>query len=151
MIRKALVTVLLAVPLLVLGAATPALAVGCHGASCNGKSPVVMGCAADAVTVTSVVDQDNAAGGTFGRQVVQLRYSRRCNAAWARVIAAAGGTAHVTWSRAFMGGYRTSTQRSLAGPGSVYSKMRSGSAVNACGRTSFNEGAVVMAHCATAG
>ena len=128
-----------------------ASAVGCHGSTCNGKSPVAMGCGADAVTINSVVDEDNASGGTFGRQVVELRYSRKCNASWSRVTGAAGGTAHVKSSLAYMGGYKNSTRRSKTGPGSVYSNMRSGSAINSCGRTSFQGGAIVMSHCATAG
>ena len=39
----------------------------------------------------------------------------------------------------------------LVGPGSVRSKMRTGSAVNACGRTVWNHGAVIELNCATAG
>ncbi len=136
---------------LTLGATTPALAAGCGGSACNGKSPVTMGCAADAVTINSVVDEDHASGGTFGRQVVQLRYSRKCNASWSRVTATAGGTATVTSTRAYMGGYSASTRRTINGPGSVYSNMRSGSAIDSCGRSSYNNGAVVKTHCATAG
>jgi Protein of unknown function (DUF2690) len=126
-------------------------AVGCRGTSCRGKSPITMGCSADAVTINSVVDEDRASGGTFGRQVVELRYSRRCNASWSRVSASAGGTASVTTSSAYMGGHKLSTQRKRNSSGSVYSKMRSGSAISSCGRTSFNSGAVVKVNCATAG
>jgi hypothetical protein len=50
-----------------------------------------------------------------------------------------------------VGGYRTSTQRTRTGPGTVFSNMRAGSAVNACGRTVWNHGAVVKQACATAG
>jgi Protein of unknown function (DUF2690) len=128
-----------------------AAAASCRGSSCNGKNPVTMGCAADAVTINSVVDEDRASGGTFGRQVVQLRYSRKCNASWSRVTGTAGGTAAVTSSAAYMGGYKSSTQRTRSSSGSVYSKMRAGSAINSCGRTSYNNGAVVKVHCATAG
>ena len=131
--------------------AVAAPTVGCRGSGCNGKDPVTMGCAADAASVNKVVDEDRASGGTFGRQVVTLRYSRRCNASWARVTSSAGGTAAVTTATAYMGGYRTSTKRTMSGPGSLYSKMRSGSAINACGRTSFNSGAVFKTNCATAG
>lgn len=138
-----------AVPLV--SVAGRASAAGCSGSGCNGKSPAAMGCRADAVTVNNVVDEDHASGGTFGRQVVELRYSRHCNASWSRVTATAGGTAHVTSSVAYMGGYKTTTQRSRTGSGSVYSKMRAGSAINSCGRSSYNAGAVVKVHCATAG
>ena len=142
-------TIVSAVP--IFGFAGSAVAAGCSGSGCNGKSPVAMGCGADAVTVNDVVDEDHASGGTFGRQVVELRYSRRCNASWSRVTASAGGTAHVTSSVAYMGGYKTSTQRTRSGAGSVFSKMRAGSAINSCGRSSYNAGAVVKVHCATAG
>ena len=134
-----------------LGIAGAAPTVGCRGSGCNGKSPVAMGCAADAASINKVVDEDRASGGTFGRQVVTLRYSRRCNASWARVTSSAGGTAAVTNATAYMGGYKTSTKRTMTGPGSIYSKMRSGSAINACGRTSYNSAAVVKTNCATAG
>jgi hypothetical protein len=142
--------VVMATAVTVLSAA-PASAAGCFGHTCNGRNPVAMGCGADAVTINHVTQQDNASGGTFGRQVVQLRYSRRCNASWARVIASAGGTAHVTSSSAYMGGFSSTTRRTIFASGSVYSNMRAGSAVNACGRTSFNHGNVVFTNCATAG
>jgi Protein of unknown function (DUF2690) len=132
-------------------ASNPASAASCRGSSCNGKSPITMGCVADAVNINQVVDQDNASGGTFGRQVVTLRYSRKCNASWARVTASAGGTARVTSSVAYMGGYKPSTKRTRNGPGSTYSNMRAGSAISSCGKSSFNNGAVVKTHCATAG
>ncbi len=148
---RLLLAVALVAPLAVLASAAPAYAVGCRGSGCNGRNPVTMGCAADAVSINHVVFEDHASGGTFGRQVVTLRYSRRCNASWARVTASAGGTAAVTSSSAYMGGYRTSTIRYRSGAGSVYSNMRAGSAINACGRTSWNHGAVVKVQCATAG
>lgn len=144
--------VVLAVPFAVIaGPQNANAAVGCRGSGCNGKSPVTMGCAADAVSINRVVDEDRASGGTFGRQVVTLRYSRRCNASWARVTASAGGTARVTRTTAYMGGYKATTKRVLNGAGSTYSNMRAGSAINACGKTSFNNGAVVKTNCATAG
>jgi Protein of unknown function (DUF2690) len=131
---------------------SPALAATtCRGSSCNGKSPVAMGCVADAVNINQVVDQDNASGGTFGRQVVTLRYSRRCNASWSRVTATAGGTARVSSTVAYMGGYKSTTKRTRNGPGSTYSNMRAGSAINSCGTSSFNNGAVIKTNCATAG
>ena len=90
----------------VVAVAGPASAAGCSGSGCNGKSPAAMGCGVDAVTVNNVVDEDHASGGTFGRQVVELRYSRACNASWSRVTASAGGMAHVTSPVAYMGGYK---------------------------------------------
>ena len=130
--------------------APSAFAVGCHGSGCNGKSPATMGCSADAVSVNHVVFDDRASGGTFARQVVTLRYSRACNASWSRVTASAGGTAHVTSSTAYMGGFKTSTKRTLAGPGSVYSNMRAGSSIESCATTRFNS-TIIETHCATAG
>ena len=110
-----------------------------------------MGCSADATSINHVTNEDHASGGTFGRQVVTLRYSRRCNASWSRVNATAGGTAAVTTSAAWMGGYKASTKRTRSGPGSVYSNMRAGSSIVTCGRSSYNTGAVVMTHCTSAG
>ena len=124
-----------------------AMAARCSGSSCNGKSPTLMACSADAVTVNSVVDEDHASGGTFGRQVVQLRYSKACNAFWSRATAVAGGTARVTSSVAYFGGFKVSTNRSRSGQGSVASNMRSGPAIHACGRTVFSDGAVVKRNC----
>ena len=88
-------------------------------------------------------------GGTFGRQVVTLRYSQRCKASWSRVTASAGGTAAVTKNVAFMNRYSSKTKRTVNGPGSVYSKMRSGKA-RACGTTNFNGKAVIETHCVSA-
>lgn len=51
-------------------------AVGCYGAGCRGKDPQAMGCNADAVTLASA--------SAPGQYRVDLRYSRRCNARWAR-------------------------------------------------------------------
>jgi hypothetical protein len=133
------------------GEAATAATAGCRGRTCNGKSPVAMRCATDAVTINSVVDEDRASGGTFGRQVNSIRYSRRCNASWARVTATAGGTAIATRSTAYMGGYKPSTQRTRNGPGSTYSNMRSGSSINACARTTFGSNAVVKKNCASTG
>jgi Protein of unknown function (DUF2690) len=64
-------------------------AVGCRDAGCSGKSPVSMRCERDAVSLNFVVFEDHASGGTFGRQVVTLRYSPRCRASWSRVTASA--------------------------------------------------------------
>ncbi len=124
-------------------------AVGCHDSGCNGKSPVSMGCDRDAVSLNAVVFEDHASGGTFGRQVVTLRYSPRCRASWSRVTASAGGTAAVTKNVAFLNRYSTKTKRTANGPGSIYSKMRSGKG-RACGTTHFNGKAVIETHCVSA-
>jgi len=137
----------LAVPISSFISASPSFAAGCHASGCNGRNPVSMGCDRDAVTLNQAVFEDHASGGTFGRQVVALRHSSRCNASWSRVTATAGGTASVTTSTAYIGSFRTSTRRSRSGHGTVYSNMRAGSTVHACGRTSFNHGAVIKSNC----
>lgn len=60
----------------VLTAPNPAAAWSCSGASCRGKDPQTWGCNRDARTLSSI-----ARYGTL----VELRYSRRCNAVWSRV------------------------------------------------------------------
>jgi Protein of unknown function (DUF2690) len=122
---------------------------GCHDSGCNGKSPVSTGCDRDAVSLNSIVFEDHASGGTFGRQVVTLRYSPRCRASWSRVAASAGGTAKVTKNIAFVNRHSSKTKRTSSGPGSTYSKMRSGKA-RACGTTKFNGSAVIETHCVSA-
>jgi Protein of unknown function (DUF2690) len=72
-----------------------ASAAGCRDSLCNGRSSVSMGCDRAAVSLNSVVFEDHASGGTFGRQFVTLRYSPRCRASWSRVTASAGGAAAV--------------------------------------------------------
>ena len=57
-------------------------AVGCTGASCQGKDPNAMGCDADAVT-----------RGEFTTDTIriELRYSRNCFAGWVRATAVKKG------------------------------------------------------------
>jgi hypothetical protein len=77
---------------------------GCYGAGCRGKGPMQMGCNKDAVTLASASDYNFR---------VELRYSRKCNARWARTtfwrqsyypvrIYAQLGTGEITrnWGRA---------------------------------------------------
>ncbi|MFE9096135.1 DUF2690 domain-containing protein [Streptomyces sp. NPDC007264] len=57
--------------------------VKCSGAGCTGKDPENMGCGGTrATTATSV---------TVGTTLVEVRYSRTCGAAWARITRAAQG------------------------------------------------------------
>lgn len=72
---------------LALGVTAPAEASGqaaaapaCKGASCNGKNPNATGCDKDAVTPAGAVARSD--GG--GPPAVQMRYSKKCNAVWAR-------------------------------------------------------------------
>ncbi len=149
-LRMLTISALIAIPG-ALGAfgSTASAAVRCHDSGCNGKSPVWMGCERDAVSLNLVVFEDHASGGTFGRQVVTLRYSPRCKASWSRVTASAGGTAAVTKNVAFINRHSSTTKRTVTGPGSIYSKMRSGKA-RACGTTNFNGNAVIETHCVSA-
>ncbi|MDT0610274.1 helix-turn-helix domain-containing protein [Streptomyces lancefieldiae] len=57
--------------------------VKCGGDLCTGKDPEVMGCGGDLVTT--------AATATVGTAAVEVRYSKTCGAAWARVTQAAQG------------------------------------------------------------
>ncbi|MFI8949315.1 DUF2690 domain-containing protein [Streptomyces sp. NPDC053750] len=57
--------------------------VKCSGDLCTGKDPEVMGCGGDLVTT--------AATATVGTAAVEVRYSKTCGAAWARVTQAAQG------------------------------------------------------------
>lgn len=59
-----------------------ATAVKCKGSSCTGKDPQVMGCEKDAKTIAST-----RPGG--GGPKVELRYSKKCRAGWARIQKAA--------------------------------------------------------------
>lgn len=62
--------------------ASPAAAAGCRGSSCNGRYPDPMGCSTGAHTLESF---------WRGNSYIELRYSPRCNSAWAR------GTSYNTW------------------------------------------------------
>jgi hypothetical protein len=57
--------------------ATTQAKAGCYGANCRGRDPQAMGCSHDAVTLAS--------RHRLGFQV-ELRYSRACNAKWARTM-----------------------------------------------------------------
>ncbi|GAA3032403.1 hypothetical protein GCM10010448_13040 [Streptomyces glomeratus] len=57
--------------------------VKCGGASCTGRDPEKMGCGGTLARSTSSV--------TVGTTLVEVRYSRTCGAAWARITRAARG------------------------------------------------------------
>ncbi|MGW2175294.1 DUF2690 domain-containing protein [Streptomyces sp. NPDC005047] len=57
--------------------------VKCSGDACTGKDPEAMGCGGDLVTT--------AATATVGTTAVEVRYSKTCGTAWARVTQAAQG------------------------------------------------------------
>ncbi|MFD1661989.1 DUF2690 domain-containing protein, partial [Streptomyces caeni] len=57
--------------------------VKCGGAGCTGKDPEDMGCGGTRATTTTSV--------TVGTTLVEVRYSKTCGAAWARITRAAQG------------------------------------------------------------
>ena len=92
---------------------------GCYGSGCNGKDPQTMGCAADARTLAS--------RSAYGIRV-ELRYSKRCNARWARTAIA--GMAYDASPFAYLGsGNRTYR---IANARSVWSYMWT-TPIRACG------------------
>ncbi|MGW7077076.1 XRE family transcriptional regulator [Streptomyces sp. NPDC054871] len=57
--------------------------VECSGKSCTGKDPETMGCGGELAATTTRA--------TVGKAVVEVRYSKTCGAAWARITQAAPG------------------------------------------------------------
>lgn len=57
--------------------------VECSGKSCTGKDPETMGCGGELATTTTRA--------TVGKALVEVRYSKTCGAAWARITQAAQG------------------------------------------------------------
>lgn len=57
--------------------------VECSGKSCTGKDPETMGCGGEFASTT--------ARATVGKALVEVRYSKTCGAAWARITQAAQG------------------------------------------------------------
>jgi len=95
----------------------------CYGHTCRGKDPNAMGCDKDAYTLTA----------THSREIkVELRYSARCDARWARTTTL---HPHHNYISAWLGTGKTTMR---TGIGSViWSDMWSGP-VKACG-SSFNK------------
>ncbi|MFJ2784897.1 MULTISPECIES: DUF2690 domain-containing protein [unclassified Streptomyces] len=101
--------------------------VRCAGADCAGRDPEGMGCGGDlAVTV---------AGAQVGAARVEVRYSRVCGAAWARIGGAApGDTVTVTASGAERSATVVSgTGTAAAGAYTPMVAVGSGTAARACG------------------
>ncbi|NEC95516.1 XRE family transcriptional regulator [Streptomyces albidoflavus] len=57
--------------------------VKCAGADCTGEDPEAMGCAGEQAVTSATA--------TVGPTVVEIRYSKTCEAAWARITQAAAG------------------------------------------------------------
>ncbi|POX40903.1 XRE family transcriptional regulator [Streptomyces sp. Ru73] len=99
--------------------------VKCAGAGCVGKDPEEMGCGGDQATTPS--------RGVMGSALIEVRYSKVCGAAWARLTGAAqGDRASVT-----SGGH--TEQARAARDGSAYTAMvpvtGAPEKVKACGTT----------------
>ncbi|MFC9649340.1 DUF2690 domain-containing protein [Streptomyces sp. NPDC056937] len=63
--------------------------VKCGGDACTGKDPEEMGCGGEFV--------ETVASATVGTALIEVRYSKRCSAAWARITqAAVGGEVRIT-------------------------------------------------------
>ena len=127
----------------VVAPAAQAAPVGCHGSSCTDQNPQTEGCAHDAVTLARRTWADHAAGSS-GTIVVELRFSKACDASWARAYARGVGTVKVTTSSAWLTGHKSATIRSRGGSGPVFSLMRPGTGHTAKARVDFNDGAVVQ-------
>ncbi|UQA93498.1 helix-turn-helix domain-containing protein [Streptomyces halobius] len=98
--------------------------VKCSGADCAGQDPEEKGCA-DEHAVT-------AARGVAGGALIEVRYSKVCRAAWARITAAAQGD-----QATISAGDRSATARAGA-DGDAYTPMvevTDASKVSACGTT----------------
>ncbi|MGW6023226.1 XRE family transcriptional regulator [Streptomyces sp. NPDC055099] len=57
--------------------------VECSGKDCTGKDPETMGCGGELATTTTRA--------TVGKALIEVRYSKTCGAAWARITQAAPG------------------------------------------------------------
>ncbi|MFI0979927.1 DUF2690 domain-containing protein [Streptomyces sp. NPDC021093] len=57
--------------------------VKCNGKACDGKDPEAMGCGGEYATTS--------ARGKVGTAAIEVRYSKTCGAAWARITGAASG------------------------------------------------------------
>lgn len=64
----------------------------CSGTGCNYQDPAAAGCAADGVTLESF---------RYSGVLFELRYSRRCNAAWTRTTG--GSSPNCSWWAASIG------------------------------------------------
>ena len=106
------------------GAPNPATAHSCNGATCRGQDPNITGCSQGAVNLTVR---------KLGGVRIELRYSARCNAKWARVTNLAGGQS--PWTLAALSPWHDSVNV-IQQKRVVWSKMWSGKGIAACGAAS---------------
>ncbi len=139
---KLLISVIAASGVL-LGGTHPASALArCRGAACNGRDPRAMGCAADAVTTAISPNPGTAAAGW--QEVVELRFSRRCQTRWSRVTSRLAAAA-VKSNTAYLSGH-PSTRVTKGAVAVVWSRMWT--AGSACGNTiSVSDPSYHPTHC----
>lgn len=104
----------------------------CYGASCRGKDPAKMGCDRDARTIAVAKD-------ARGEVRVELRYSKMCNARWARTTVKAGFPSSLVYAQLGSGAVTRHTSKHHM----VWSQMWSG-AIKACGGA-YSKGPLVKA------
>ncbi|AEM87947.1 helix-turn-helix domain-containing protein [Streptomyces violaceusniger] len=97
--------------------------VKCAGEDCGGQDPQAMGCGAAATTTADV---------TVGTAYVEVRYSKTCRAAWARITRAAPGDVIQIKAPGARGGAARAQNSSVGADGDAYTKMIS---VDATART----------------
>ncbi|GAA0650175.1 hypothetical protein GCM10009548_14800 [Streptomyces malaysiensis subsp. malaysiensis] len=88
--------------------------VKCAGEDCAGQDPQTMGCGAAATTTADV---------TVGTAYVEVRYSRTCKAAWARITRAAPGDVIEVEAPGAKGGAARSQRARVGADGDAYTKM----------------------------
>ncbi|GAA1095520.1 MULTISPECIES: helix-turn-helix domain-containing protein [Streptomyces violaceusniger group] len=88
--------------------------VKCAGQDCTGQDPQAMGCGASATTTADV---------TVGTAYVEVRYSKTCEAAWARVARATPGDVIQVRTPGANGGAARSQSGRVGADGDAYTKM----------------------------
>jgi len=129
-LRSIVLMIMLVAGVLAWPSALSASSVGCHGTGCRGKDPQAMGCWRDARTL-AVRPIPGTAGAGFN-EYVELRYSPRCGAKWARTLSRVAPQTIRTG--AYVYGHFAATKVTKYGLGAsrVWSKMWTGT-VRACG------------------
>ncbi|MCQ8189231.1 helix-turn-helix domain-containing protein [Streptomyces rugosispiralis] len=88
--------------------------VKCAGQDCAGQDPQAMGCGTAATTTADV---------TVGTAYVEVRYSKTCEAAWARIARAAPGDVIQVKAPGANGGAARSQSGRVGADGDAYTKM----------------------------
>ncbi|AGP57150.1 helix-turn-helix domain-containing protein [Streptomyces rapamycinicus] len=88
--------------------------VKCAGQDCTGQDPQAMGCGTSATTTADV---------TVGTAYVEVRYSKTCEAAWARITRATPGDVIQVKAPGADGGAARSQSGRVGADGDAYTKM----------------------------